>query len=97
MTDDREYVLPATVWAYGWNMPGYMPDNSEGCETWADARDALVWELERLDCDDSTCSAEECDHAIALLSGAIEGQELDIRCGRYVYFIGKIERDPRDA
>jgi hypothetical protein len=84
-------------WSYGWNVPGYMPDTSEGCETWADARDALVWELERLDCDDSTCSAEdcddstcsaeECDHAIALLAGASEGQELDVRCGRYVYFV----------
>ena len=91
MTDDREYVLPASFWVYGWNVPGYMPDASDAAETWAAARDALVWELERLDCDDSTCSADECDHAISLLAGAKEGEPLDVRCGRYVYFIAPSE------
>ena len=74
-------------WCYGWNHPGYMPDTSETCDTWSDARDALIWELERLDCDASTCSEAELDHAIALIAGASDGQEIEVRCGAYVYFI----------
>lgn len=76
-------------WCYGWNQPGYMPDTSETCDTWSDARDALIWELERGDYNESTCSEAELDHAIAVLAGASEGQELDVRCGAYVYFIGR--------
>jgi hypothetical protein len=90
MSDADEYATGPTTWAYGWNLPGYMADNCEGFDTWAEARDGLIWELERLDCDDSTCSEAERDHAIALIAGASEGQELDVRCGSYVYFIAYV-------
>lgn len=76
-----------TEWCYGWNMPGHSPDTVEVCETWTAARDALVWELERLDEDDSTGTSAEMDHTIAVLSGAQAGEPFDVRCGAWNYFV----------
>jgi hypothetical protein len=74
-------------WCYGWNMPGYLPDTAEACETWTGARDALIWELERLDEGDSTGSAADIDHVIAVLAGAQVGEPIDVRCGLWNYFV----------
>lgn len=66
-------------WSYGWNVPGYMPDAAEGAETWQDARDALVWELERWeDTDDETADKTHAsyDAAIAALMAAKPGDPL---------------------
>lgn len=74
-------------WCYGWNQPGYMPDASDAAESWDAARDSLIWELDRLDCDESTCTDADLDHAIALLQGATPERPIDVRAGRWVYFI----------
>lgn len=89
-------------WVYGWNLPGYLPDASDMHETWVSARDALVWELERTDCgepDESegwVMTSAECDHAIAALMGATPDQPLDVRAGRYVYFLVEADAPQRD-
>lgn len=56
-------------WSYGWNVPGYSPDAAEGADTWEDARDALVWELERWESEDESSY----DAAIAALMAAKAG------------------------
>lgn len=91
------------AWVYGWNMPGYMPDASDGAETWESARDALTWELERMDCgapdepEGWLMTEDERDHAIAMLQGATSGQAIDVRAGRYVYFIVEADASWRES
>lgn len=85
------------MYVCGWNVPGYLPDDEPmTCDTWEEARDALVWELERLDCDPDDEGAAAlfaaCDDAIAFLAGASVGQPLATApVAGYVYFIDHAE------
>lgn len=80
------------MFVYGWNVPGYMPDTVEAAETWVEARDALLWEVERWDAleEDSEAALGDAERTI---KAAPHGVEFEVQCGRYVLFVARRERD----
>ena len=84
------------VWAAGWNIPGYLPDDP-ACHyiTWEKAREYLDDELARAG-DDFTC--EDGDQSIVnmyadagdKLSKATAGERFCERVGNYVWWIEEI-------
>lgn len=75
------------MWTYGWNQPGYMPDETQECETWADARDALLWEVQRWDVGGFGETEAQLDSAASTLECAVDGADIEIPCGTYVLFV----------
>jgi hypothetical protein len=77
--DVMALLSPQAPWTYGWNAPGYMPDcEPTECETWGEARDGLLWEIERWESFDP--EAMEAEHAkadavVAELKAATAGEE----------------------
>lgn len=73
------------MWVYGANMPGYMPDEEyREAETWAEARDALLWDVERADEGAWGADAGELDVAERELREAPADEPFAVRCGRFV-------------
>jgi hypothetical protein len=83
-----------TLYVYGWNTPGYMPDFvSEEPMDWNEAREALLWEVERWDETDSM-SSEQLDAAeYALKDWGINPtpRDLEFPCGNLNLFILRAE------
>ena len=78
-----------TRWIAGYNVSGYMPEAEPlECDTWQEARDALLFDLERCDFEDATLDAQA-DAAIAFLSSeSVEGCEVSTATvNGYLYWI----------
>lgn len=60
----------------GWNMPGYMPDNTpEEFDSWEDARDYIVSELVAEQDDEDPGAYQEIQNAIDALNAMDEGEQ----------------------
>ena|ERR1700694_284523 len=82
-------------WRAGLNMPGYMPDNEPcGFETWEEARDYIVSELER-DIDslvDNEAPTTDQDEAVKRLNALDDTQEeYGETIGQYHYWISAVD------
>jgi len=80
--------MPAQF-VYGWNRPGFMPDFvSEEAMDWNEAREALLWEVERWDEQDDMTSAQ-LDKAAAWLRNdhLTPHAGIEVECGAYVLFV----------
>lgn len=90
-------------WAAGWNRPGYLPEGDDNpflYASWREARDALVWELERADFADQEAEetlawGDALDHAIATLQGAVEGEACAVPFDGWVFFVEASREDPQ--
>jgi hypothetical protein len=81
-------------WAAGWNMPGYMPDSEPaGFETWEEARDYIVAELEREleSLVDNEAPTTDHDETIARLNAATDESEYGETVGEYHYWIASVD------
>ena len=86
-------------WVVGWNMPGYMPDSDPSSfETWEDARDYLVEELDRV-CDetDDQDDGDQYNRAARELEGLNEEEEFGRTIGKYHWWINKADHEGLDA
>jgi hypothetical protein len=73
------------MWVYGCNTPGYLPDEPYAeAATWVQARDALLWDVERADEGAWSASMDQIDAAEAALRDAAEGKPFAIPCGSFV-------------
>ncbi|MGZ6199169.1 MAG: hypothetical protein ACXWNL_16155 [Vulcanimicrobiaceae bacterium] len=84
-------------WAAGWNMPGYMPDNPPAIfETWEEARDYIVAELESVkdNAEENAADADsiaDLDSTIARLNAADDGNDYGETLGDSHYFITSVD------
>jgi hypothetical protein len=87
-------------WRAGLNMPGYMPDSEPASfETWEEARDYIVEEIERdadqrAECAEEGQEAEatkEHDEAIKRLNDANDEAEYGETIGQYHYWISAVD------
>lgn len=90
--------------AAGWNMPGYMPDNDPVTfETWQDAADYIVGEIERAFDEIENPTEEQAEDFEAAKSAAEDSDAVKgfgLTCGQYHYWITESAQafdDPDDA
>lgn len=83
-----------TKWVVGYNMPGYMPDNEPSeCDTFEEARDCLIGDLERAadeadtDTEEGAAEVARIDELIPRLRKIMMPEEIGITVGRWHYFI----------
>lgn len=85
-------------WVAGWNTPGYLPWNEpDEFETWTDARDYLVAELDRetqLDVNDGDDrAASDFAHAADTLRAQPEGVPVTVNAAGVAYWIEEGDAD----
>lgn len=73
----------------GWNQPGYTPEMVEGDFGWTEARDMLLWEVQRSDEGAWGATEDQLNSAASTLECAVEGKEIEIPCGTWVLFVLK--------
>lgn len=89
-------------WATGHNMPGYMPESDVFITSdWADARDALIADLERAADQDSDFGsvesvADEYATAIAELRKLTEHDEWGCTIGNTAWWLNMTDESPED-
>lgn len=72
---------------YGWNQPGYSPELAEGPMPWGEARDSLLWEVERSGEDAFGTNSAQLDRVAEILRTAETSADIEIGCGTWVLFI----------
>ena len=78
------------MWITGYNMPGYMPDAIPSAhESWQEARDVLVWNLDNILMNDYDGDRMEVLKFITLLERTTEPQEVSFNADGYVWWISK--------
>lgn len=82
-------------WVAGFNMPGYMPDNEPASfETWEEARDYIVQELDRA-CDetDSVSDGEDYAKAARHFEALTEETDQGWTVGQYHWWITAADKE----
>lgn len=94
MVDWREIaeslLADIDLYAAGWNMPGYMPDNPPAI--FMDADEARVYLIDQIKCEEESAETEEEAETLCAFAEDVnlERGEFSAQCGNTVYFVQKL-------